>query len=99
MEKDNKLIAEFMELTNMEIGQWSIAEQMSNGYYHSSWDWLMPVVKKCCDIGFGSENPDFDDQWELQFDDSTSKFWSNDIKGVYESVVNFIKFVTNTNKE
>jgi len=35
--KENKLIAEFMDVNLIE-GQ--------RGDYHTSWDWLMPVVEK-----------------------------------------------------
>lgn len=52
----NKLIAEFMEypiLTKKEYGifcgcpeeEWDNMPE-SNLFYHSSWDWLMPVVEK-----------------------------------------------------
>lgn len=55
--EDNKLIAEFMGLTpNMEsifdpgIKQWLDADGEyytdNELKYHSSWDWLMPVVEK-----------------------------------------------------
>jgi hypothetical protein len=37
--KDNKLIAEFME-----VDGFLSPSQME---YHQSWDWLMPVVEKC----------------------------------------------------
>ena len=36
--KENKLIAEFMDVNLIE-GQ--------RGDYHTSWDWLIPVVEKC----------------------------------------------------
>ena len=39
MEKTNKLIAEFM---GKEIYQ-----KYHESNYHSSWDWLMPVIDKC----------------------------------------------------
>ena len=39
MEKNNKLIAEFM---GKEIYQ-----KYHESNYHSSWDWLMPVIDKC----------------------------------------------------
>ena len=58
--KDNKLIAEFMgwdilspttippnlHLSNLEVDSGEIA----NLKYHSSWDWLMPVVEKINDL-------------------------------------------------
>ena len=51
--KDNKLIAEFMglEFSKGEYyrplynsGDWIPENELQ---YHTSWDWLMPVVKKC----------------------------------------------------
>lgn len=36
--EENKLIAEFMDVNLIE-GQ--------RGDYHTSWDWLIPVVEKC----------------------------------------------------
>tara|TARA_B100000768_G_C10922653_1_gene226275 strand:- start:230 stop:493 length:264 start_codon:yes stop_codon:yes gene_type:complete len=40
--KDNKLIAEFMDLRNTGM---SIYKESDYKYY-KSWDWLMPVVEK-----------------------------------------------------
>jgi hypothetical protein len=42
MEKNNKLIAEFMGI--------NVGEGLQ---YHNSWDWLMPVVIKCFEV-FGN---------------------------------------------
>ena len=47
--KENKLIAEFMDVNLIE-GQL--------GEYHISWDWLMPVVQK---IGDDYYNTPFDE--------------------------------------
>ena len=53
--KDNKLIAEFMGFQKTTIGWYDNEEVMnfnsdSNTFdelkFHSSWDWLMPVVAK-----------------------------------------------------
>ena len=54
--ENNKLIAEFMELEaspkynpkeyyikEYNSGEWYLPEEMQ---YHTSWDWLMPVVDK-----------------------------------------------------
>lgn len=54
----NKLIAEFCEFQNTSIGWFDSEEILSiNGSntfdelkFHSSWDWLMPVVEKISDI-------------------------------------------------
>jgi len=40
--KDNKLIAEFMDLRSTGL---SIYKE-SDYKYHKSWDWLMPVIEK-----------------------------------------------------
>ena len=42
--RDNKLIAEFMGVDQVDIDTW--LETNSNLKYHTSWDWLMPVVEK-----------------------------------------------------
>ena len=49
--------------------------------YHTSWDWLMPVVAKCTELN----NDEFDNQsiaWALL---------SNSIIDVYDQVLEFIK--------
>tara|TARA_R100000030_G_C3181178_1_gene105879 strand:+ start:232 stop:465 length:234 start_codon:yes stop_codon:yes gene_type:complete len=71
---DNKIIAEFM---GKEIYQ---KHHESN--YHTSWDWLMPVVKKVI-----QEDYDF-----LVFEELKYHLWRVDIDAVYSTVVEFIKF-------
>ena len=52
--KDNKIIAEFMGLENVgtlnnpmfEYGEDGGCRSLEDLDYHTSWDWLMPVVKK-----------------------------------------------------
>ena len=54
--KNNKLIAEFMGLSHCEEGWITIPNENRNGVseneisndlqYHTSWDWLMPVIEK-----------------------------------------------------
>jgi len=93
--KDNKLIAEFMELEaspkynpkeyyikEYNSGEWYLPEEMK---YHKSWDWLMPVVQKCrlesrCEY-------DEDDNWN-------EIHWSLEecnLDKTYKAVVQFIK--------
>ena len=90
--KDNKLIAEFMR---MELGDdktmyYDDAENLhpptpiNELKFHSSWDWLMPVVKKCMRTG---ENTDY---WDDIFDALSLL----SISAVYEEVVEFIKRTT-----
>jgi len=93
----NKLIAEFMgnEKVLSDKTLYNIKEQGSLVYdlnelkYHSSWDWLMPVVTKCLDIY----------HIEQMNDDLNFKFYDSigDIKKTYKAVVEFIKFY-NENK-
>ena len=42
MEQDNKIIAEFMDLRSTGLSIYKPSEYK----YHTSWDWLMPVVEK-----------------------------------------------------
>ena len=48
MEASNKLIAEFMgiENTNGLVFQDANTKEFHSIKYHTSWDWLMPVVEK-----------------------------------------------------
>lgn len=89
----NKLIAEFMGCTNpfnditdatlykIEQGTFEIDELQ----YHTSWDWLMPVIEKCVRTG------DDTDKWDNIFNALTTL----SIKEVYEEVVEFIKKYNN----
>jgi len=92
MESNNKLIAEFM-------GYEIIFRPNSNGFieisdtelcdvddleYHTSWDWLMPVIEKIQDKYV--ENPELD----YQYIDEIRLALPN-IQEVYYLVVEFIK--------
>ena len=85
--KDNKLIAEFMGFHRTEKGY--IVGGLGNGtfgfaeelMFHTSWDWLMPVVAKCTELN----DDEFDNQsiaWALL---------SDSIIDAYDHVVEFIK--------
>ena len=94
--KDNKLIAEFMgwdiespttipsklHLSNLELDNGEVLECK----YHTSWDWLMPVVNKIED--YLSDNVGK----VGYFDDGLI---SNDIEARYQAVVEFIKAYDN----
>ena len=53
--KNNKLIAEFMGYENVgtlsnpmyEYGESGGCRSLEDLCYHSSWNWLMPVIDKC----------------------------------------------------
>ena len=85
--KDNKLIAEFMEL-EVDNGLYCYTTAMDDYktdtlYFHSSWDWLMPVVDKCFDIHL--EHSD-----DLSFLLNDALLTTN-IDEVYKAVMEFIK--------
>ena len=49
--------------------------------YHTSWDWLMPVVEKCMQTG------DNTDEWDALYDALSTVNRTN----IHEAVVEFIK--------
>ena len=91
--KDNKLIAEFMELEaspkynpkeyyvkEYNSGEWYLPEEMQ---YLTSWDWLMPVVSACKDHQiFGTQNI---------IDDIDNALICGEKESVFCKVVTFIK--------
>jgi hypothetical protein len=85
MESNNKLISEFMGVVfHDDENQYCDSEGYYIGLdlkYHTSWDWLMPVVEKCLRIG------DNTDEWDNIFDALSLL----SINAVYEEVVEFIK--------
>jgi len=87
----NKLIAEFMNATK------PLLEHASNisGYdYHSSWDWLMPVVEKVTDQH--DQNTYF--YAGHIFDKIKDELYSANINGTWSAVVEFIEWYNNQNK-
>ena len=89
--ENNRLIAEFMKwdvkrpstipsnlhLSNLELDNGEIFEPL----FHSSWDWLMPVVQKCYKI----DN-------EEGFDNLVDAVSTLDIDTTYNEVIEFIKW-------
>jgi len=102
MEKDNKLIAEFMGekfTDNSGVVQglnYKLIEKKhgkgNNGFrFHTSWDWLIPVMKKI--DSYAKEEMSFaeyDDYRNIYFFISDISL-HNDISDVYNQVVQFIK--------
>lgn len=58
--------------------------------YHVSWDWLMPVIKKCTDTGYPFK--DLYSCWEKLFGELESSFLGNHIEEAYSAVIEFIKY-------
>ena len=77
---DNKLIAEFMGAEPDKKTFFRTGEEVY--YYHTSWDWLMPVVSKCRD-----ESNEEDSHWEAIY----YSLEGCDIDVTYHAVVEFIK--------
>jgi hypothetical protein len=93
---NNKLIAEFMDLEEApkgivneynpreyyvkeyNSGVWYLPEEMK---YHSSWDWLMPVAKKCINPEVNTEG----------WDNLAVALTTCNLDEVYQAVVEFIK--------
>ena len=68
-DKDNKLIALFMGLEEDGVDGYLVDMNKDYGYqivhescflYHSSWDWLMPVVQKIETLGYWFNRTDGD---------------------------------------
>ena len=91
MEKNNKLIAEFMGADFNDKGMTRICgkfglERVSalNLKYHTSWDWLMPVSNEIIKSR-DEQNAD----WDLT--DLKYSLQTTNIELVYKAVVDFIK--------
>jgi hypothetical protein len=82
--ENNKLIAEFMGLVVSDSDNYT-SELHTNVdvdlEYHTSWDWLMPVVQECLTKG----------EDEHEWDAIYNAVGTIDIEDVYQAVVEFIK--------
>lgn len=99
--KDNKLIAEFMEL-EVEDGLYYYTTLMDDYktdtlYFDSSWDWMMPVVEKIEMLGYTFEKnyQPIDKDWQCLIvkglDILHQEFDESSIKATHYVVVEFIK--------
>tara|TARA_R110002012_G_scaffold28141_3_gene89074 strand:+ start:2529 stop:2822 length:294 start_codon:yes stop_codon:yes gene_type:complete len=95
--ENNKLIAEFMELEatpkynpkeyyvkEYNSGEWYLPEEMK---YHTSWDWLMPVINK---IRSMESTYEVEEVGKYDWDNEISHY-EFDLDLTYESVIKFIK--------
>jgi hypothetical protein len=83
MEESNKLIAEFMgaEWHKDFFKDVCIISPSNISYkFHTSWDWLMPVISKCLEIGAN-----------VPVERIYHSLHTQDISFAYKSVVEFIK--------
>ncbi len=84
LRENNKLIAEFMNYPDLGTeGDFSYLK------YNTSWDWLMPVVESCFERL---------DSKDSSADEIKRQLLVCNLRGVYTSVVEFIKWY-NENKE
>jgi len=93
--KDNKLIAEFMQL-EVDNGLYCYTTAMDDYktdtlYFDSSWDWLMPVVSKIGNIKNYGINGTLDWLSESEFNIEQERDGLYTIEDVFLSVVEFIK--------
>ncbi len=91
--KENKLIAEFMGYdistiasSGVEVVEFESKDtKVENLKYHTSWDWLMPVIREVI-IRY-----QVDEGIEIDYDELQHRVMDNDIERAYEEVVEFIK--------
>ena len=104
----NKLIAEFMGMTSMTMQEFEEYESdhkdqihFSDGKpnYDLSWDWLMPVINKCTQVGFRDqdEENEFTEKWDELIADNTGMFVGAHLDEVWRSAIQFIQWY-NENK-
>ena len=99
IDMNNILIAEFMQ--SQEDGIYKDGLYFyKGGYYdtnmqfHTSWDWLMPVIEKCL-IGEAEHNEDVS---KTTISNIYDGICNQDISFAYESAVKFINYYNKENK-
>jgi len=96
MKNDNKLIAEFMGVVfHDDENQYYSSDGMyieDTLKYHTSWDWLMPVVSKCL-VGEAEQSEEISN---TTIKNIYEGICNQDISHAYKSVVEFIKTYNKT---
>jgi len=87
LDKTDMLIAKFMECEFYDDGRVCYSTELDdyvteNPMWDSSWDWIMPVVQECKRV---------DDADNVLINSIDFFLCNNDLLGVYEAVVEFIK--------
>lgn len=99
-EENNTLIANFMEYPGDGTGLYftphdSSEKLVSPGElpYHTSWDWIMPVVQKCLDSTPGTNYSKSE-----RFQSYLGVMDFRSIEAIYEAVVQFINWYNTQEK-
>ena len=93
--ENNKLIAEFMRVDQINVDTWLDENEELN--YNSSWNWLMPVVEKIesLDIVCFEKNLQEEGDYQALFtkgeDIFICHYADTSIEATYKAVVEFIK--------
>ena len=98
-QENNKIIAEFMGITPNEAGVYHVSKHkgysLENLLYHTSWDWLMPVVEGMESMGYNVSI--MRRCWVVVFDTNVMKEIvsierrASKLEVTHEAVVEFIK--------
>lgn len=87
--QNNILLAEFLDMLTTD-SEGNIKEDVNSFKFHTSWNWLMPVVHRCLMIA----HEEMLHEWENSFADV---FLSASIDIMYKETVDFVKWY-NENK-
>jgi len=101
IEEGNKLIAEFMGIVPIVETNGIVYKDTNTGHimlikYHSSWDWLMPVVEKIekttqCDIIIHAKNV-----VDASYNSQTQLYYAGSLlQNAWQAVVEFIEWYNN----
>jgi hypothetical protein len=107
----NKLVAEFMGATkgfNSKDGEFYYLPNNVPSYlikelkYHSSYDWIMPVVQKIINLGWQFQLNSYGISNSAEFIKTGSYIkntdWSTPLLATYNVVIDFIKWYSNSDK-
>jgi hypothetical protein len=95
IEENNTLIAVFMDVDQVDIDTW--LEDNKELKYHSSWDWLMPVLKKIDSYANEVMSVDEFDNYRNSYRMISSPT-HYDINYVWNQAVEFIKWYNEQNR-
>ena len=87
MEHNNKLIAEFMDLRSTGLSIYKPSEYK----YHTSWDWLMPVVQKIESLGYVFIIQGGKAEYGEMISETRCFIAEDKLSSTYKAVVEFIK--------